>query len=58
MIVVVNVPVGGAAVAGDSVLAVMVPSVTMSEKPGAMPVLTPAIVKVSAEAVAIDSELR
>jgi len=58
MSVVVNVPVGGAAVAGDAAVAVMVPSVTVSEKPGAMPALEPVIVKVSAAIVNIDSLLR
>lgn len=53
MRVVVNVPVGGAAVDGESVEAVMVPSVTVSEKPGGrLPV------KVSAAAVATDSALK
>ena len=47
MSVVVNVTVGGAAVAGEAVLMVTVPSVMVSEKPGArLPV------KVSAPAVA------
>jgi len=58
IIVVVNVAVGGAAVAGDSTLDVIVPSVTVSVKPGPIPVLVPVIVKVSAAAVAIDSLLR
>jgi hypothetical protein len=58
MMVVENVPVGGAAVAGDAVEAVMVPSVTVSVKPGAIPALEPEIVKVSAAAVAIDSSVR
>ena len=50
MSVVVKVAVGGAAVAGEAVLTVTVPKVTVSEKPGAMPELP---VKVSAAAVAI-----
>jgi len=56
--VVVKVAVGGTAVTGDIVEAVMVPSVTVSVKPGAIPALEPEIVKVSAAAVAIDSLVR
>jgi len=51
--VVVNVPVGGGAVAGESVLAVTVPRVMVSENPGArLPV------KVSAPTVATGSNVK